>query len=117
MKIHLIILLLMVSLFGCKGKKQQTEADPPKGEVSPKADSNSAETNIVQQVKADSNAVESNVAKSPIVKPNISAKVEQKQVIATVNSVGILKSDYEARVEQQINPVQRQMPAAFFEQY
>jgi len=61
----------------------------------------------MQQAKVESYTIE----------PNVATKPEQKQVIATVNGVSILKSDYEARVEQQISPVQRQMPANFFEQY
>ena len=58
--------------------------------------------------KADSNSV----------KPNITRAVKPvKEVIATVNGINILKSDFEASVEQQIGKVQRQMPQNFFEQY
>lgn len=58
--------------------------------------------------KSDSNAPEPNIAQSG--KP-------VKEVIATVNGIDILKSDFEASVEQQIGKVQRQMPQNFFEQY
>jgi parvulin-like peptidyl-prolyl isomerase len=50
-------------------------------------------------------------------KPNVANTPEPKELVAAVNGVKILKSDYEARVEQHIGPVQRQMPANFFEQY
>lgn len=101
MKIRLNILVIglilaVVYFVGCKRKTEPV-----------KAEGKSAEPNIVQQVTVESNTIE----------PNVAAKAEPKQVIATVNGVSILKSDYEAKVEQQINPVQRQMPANFFEQY
>jgi parvulin-like peptidyl-prolyl isomerase len=95
------LILAVVCFVGCKRKTEPA----PSG--AGKADSKSSEPNIVQQTKVESNMLEPNVTSTP----------EQKQIIATVNGVSILKSDYEARVEQQIGPVQRQMPANFFEQY
>jgi apolipoprotein N-acyltransferase len=93
---NILILGLIFAVVCFAGCKKKTEPAKP-------ADK-SAEPNITQQIKSESNTIE----------PNIAAKSEQKQAIATVNGVKILKSDYEARVEQQINPVQRQMPANFF---
>lgn len=58
--------------------------------------------------RSDSNSAEPNTAQAG--KP-------VKEVIATVDGIEILKSDFEAQVEQQIGKVQRQMPQNFFEQY
>lgn len=58
--------------------------------------------------RSDSKSAEPNTAQAG--KP-------AKEVIATVNGIEILKSDFEAQVEQQIGKVQRQMPQNFFEQY
>jgi hypothetical protein len=95
-------LILAVVLFvGCKKKTE------PAHSGAGKADGKSTKPNITQQATVDNNAVESNVP----------AKVEARQILATVNGVQIFKDDFDKRVEQQISPVQRQMPANFFEQY
>jgi hypothetical protein len=99
--------LAVICLVGCKRKTEPAKADPPKGEVSLKADSNTAEPKITESTTVDIKTNE----------PSVSAKAEPREIVAAVNGIGILKSDYEARVERQIGPVQRQMPANFFEQY
>jgi hypothetical protein len=105
------LIFAVICLVGCKKKAEPVEAD-----------SNAAEPNIVQPVKIDRKAHESKITETTEVNikkngPNAPAKAEPKEIVAAVNGIEILKSDYEARVEQQIGPVQRQMPANFFEQY
>ncbi len=90
------LVLAVVCFVGCKRKTEPS-----------KAEGKSAKPNIVQQATVDNNVVE----------PNVSAKVEARQIVATVNGVKIFKDDFDKRVEQQIDKVQRQMPANFFEQY
>ena len=90
------LILLVVCFVGCKKK-----TNPPKAEAK------SPNPNITQQITVDKNAVS----------PNIPAKAEERQIVATVNGINIYKDDFNKRVAQQINPVQRQMPANFFEQY
>jgi len=112
---------LLFVLSAARGKLSR----PPQGQVRPRANRQSRILRSVARSPAESRPPrESRLAsmqqakvESYTIEPNVATKPEQKQVIATVNGVSILKSDYEARVEQQISPVQRQMPANFFEQY
>jgi parvulin-like peptidyl-prolyl isomerase len=90
------LILSVVCFVGCKRKSEPT-----------KAEVKSTKPNVVQQVTVDSN----------VVSPNVPAKADAGQIVATVNGVSIFRDDFDKKVEQQISPVQRQMPAAFLEQY
>ena len=91
-----VLIFSIVCLVGCKKKTETT-----------KAENKSTRPNIVQQTITDNN----------VVSPNAPGKAAQRQIVATVNGINIYKDDFDKRVESQINPVQRQMPANFFEQY
>jgi len=90
------LVLAVVCFVGCKKKSEPA-----------KAEGKSAKPNVVQQATVDSN----------VVSPDTSLKAGERQIVATVNGVNIFKDDFDKTVEQQIDKVQRQMPANFFEQY
>jgi len=87
------LILIVICFLGCKKK-----TEPAKPEDKP------AKPNITQQI--DNN----------FISPNVPAKTETRQIVTTVNGLNIYKDDFDKRVNQEITPANKQMPANFFEQ-
>jgi hypothetical protein len=72
------LILGVVYFAGCKRKTEPA-----------KAEGKSVKSNVAQQVTVVNN----------VISPNIPAKTEQRQIVATVNGVNIFKDDFDKRVE------------------
>jgi len=103
--IFLLFMVFLSGMEGCKNKKQPSQDE----NKTIKNEGKTLEKNAIQMENADSDVSS--------VSSNISTKFVGQLIIATVNGIKIYKDDFDKRVESQINPIQRQMPANFFEQY
>jgi hypothetical protein len=87
------LILVVICLVGCKRKTEPAPSGAGKAEGKSSVGAGlvpAQNDNVVQPIKVEINKIE----------PNITATPEPEEIVAAVNGVKILKSDYEARVEQ-----------------